>query len=65
MTSKLAISSLVKKIRKNRKLTQEQFAREVGVSFATINSWENGRRRPQPYLLNRLLELKGRSSKRR
>lgn len=38
-------------------LTQEQFAREVGVTFSTVNLWENGRRRPQPYLLKRLLEL--------
>lgn len=39
-------------------LTQEQFAREVGVTFSTVNLWENGHRRPQPYLLKRLLEMK-------
>jgi len=39
------------------RLTQEQFAREVGVSFSTVNQWENARRRPQPYLLKRLLEM--------
>ncbi|MBN2565593.1 MAG: helix-turn-helix transcriptional regulator [Candidatus Eisenbacteria bacterium] len=38
-------------------LTQEQFAREVGVTFSTVNQWENGRRRPQPYLLRRLLDI--------
>jgi transcriptional regulator with XRE-family HTH domain len=38
-------------------LTQEQFAREVGVTFSTVNLWENGHRRPQPYLLNRLFEM--------
>jgi transcriptional regulator with XRE-family HTH domain len=38
-------------------LTQEQFAREVGVTFSTVNLWENGHRRPQPYLLKRLLEM--------
>jgi transcriptional regulator with XRE-family HTH domain len=38
-------------------LTQEQFAQEVGVTFSTVNQWENGHRRPQPYLLRRLLEM--------
>jgi len=51
------IPGLVKRIRERMGLTQEQFAREVGVSFSTVNQWENGRRRPQPYLLNRLLEM--------
>lgn len=51
------ISSLVKRIRMRLGLTQEQFAREVGVTFSTVNQWENGHRRPQPYLLNRLLEM--------
>lgn len=38
-------------------LTQERFAQEVGVSFSTVNQWENGHRRPQPYLLRKLLEM--------
>jgi transcriptional regulator with XRE-family HTH domain len=38
-------------------LTQEQFAQEVGVTFSTVNQWENGRRRPLPFLLKRLLEM--------
>ena len=51
------ISGLVKRLRERMGLTQEQFAREVGVTFSTVNQWENGHRRPQPYLLNRLLEM--------
>ncbi len=51
------ISALVKGIRTRLGLTQEQFAREIGVTFSTVNQWENGHRRPQPYLLNRLLEM--------
>ena len=39
-------------------LTQEQFAQEVGVTYSTVNHWENGKRNPQPYLLRRLLEMK-------
>ncbi|MBN2564913.1 MAG: helix-turn-helix transcriptional regulator [Candidatus Eisenbacteria bacterium] len=39
-------------------LTQEQLAREVGVTFSTVNQWENGRRRPRPCLLKGLLDMK-------
>jgi len=52
------IPVLVKHLRKRMGLTQEQFAQEVGVTFSTVNQWENGHRRPQPYLLKRLLEMK-------
>ena len=51
------ISALVKGLRQRLGLTQEQFAHEVGVTFSTVNQWENGRRRPQPFLLKRLLEM--------
>ena len=54
---KLDVPSLVKNLRKRLNLTQERFAKEVGVTFSTVNQWENGRRRPQPFLLNRLLEM--------
>ena len=52
------ISNLVKDIRVRLGLTQEQFAQKVGVAFSTINQWENGRRNPQPYLFQRLLQIK-------
>jgi transcriptional regulator with XRE-family HTH domain len=51
------IRALVKGLRERLGLTQEQFAHEVGVTFSTVNQWENGRRRPQPFLLKRLLEI--------
>lgn len=53
----LDIPTWVKSLRQRLGLTQEQFAREVGVTFSTVNHWENGRRRPQPFLLNRLREM--------
>ncbi len=55
------IPALVKGLRARLGLTQEQFAHEVGVTFSTINQWENGRRRPQPFLLKRLLEMEAAS----
>ena len=57
------IPDLVKVLRQRLGLTQEQFAHEVGVTFSTVNQWENGRRRPQPFLLKRLLEMEAASGK--
>jgi len=38
-------------------LTQEDFAREVGVTLSTINRWENNRARPSPLALSALMNL--------
>jgi len=38
--------SLVKKVRLQLGLTQDDFARELGVSYATVNRWENGQYKP-------------------
>ena len=51
------VPALVKSMRERMGLTQEQFAQEIGVTFSTVNQWENGHRRPQPYLFRRLLEM--------
>ncbi len=48
---------LVKALRQKRGLTQEALAREIGVSFATLNKWENRRQHPQPYLARRIEEM--------
>ena len=39
-------SDLVTDVRKQLNLTQKEMANELGVSFATINRWENGRTVP-------------------
>lgn len=51
------VRTLVRRLRERMGLTQEQFAQQVGVTFSTVNQWENGHRRPQPYLLKRLSEM--------
>ena len=33
-------------LRDHLELTQEMFARILGVSFATVNRWENGKSEP-------------------
>jgi DNA (cytosine-5)-methyltransferase 1 len=57
--SEESIASLVKRVRVDRGLTQEGLARELGVSFATINGWENGRHHPIPALALKLAGLAG------
>jgi DNA-binding transcriptional regulator YiaG len=39
-------AALVRKVRGELGLSQEDFAHELGVSFATINRWENGQVKP-------------------
>jgi len=38
--------SLLKKVRKQLGFSQEDLARKLGVSYATINRWENGQVKP-------------------
>ena len=42
----MEISSEIKRIRQSAMLSQEELARELGVSFATVNRWETGRAKP-------------------
>lgn len=36
----------LRRIREARNISQSAFAKEIGVSIATISMWENGRRHP-------------------
>lgn len=42
----MTFADKVKKVRISLYLTQAQLAKELGVSFATINRWENGHGEP-------------------
>lgn len=52
------IPALVKELRQRLRLTQEQFAQHIGVTYSTVNHWENGKRTPLPFLIKRLEEMK-------
>ena len=39
---KLKIGETIKKFRKEREITQEEFAEVLGVSFQSVSRWENG-----------------------
>ncbi len=38
--------SLVKEVRRQLSISQEDLARELGVSYATVNRWENNQAKP-------------------
>jgi transcriptional regulator with XRE-family HTH domain len=57
MNTTTDFAALVRNLRDHLGLTQEQFAQELGVSFSTVNVWENGKREPLPFLRRRLLEM--------
>lgn len=52
----MTISEVIKRIRKDKNYSQEQLARELNVSFSTINRWENGRTVPSVLAKMRLIE---------
>jgi transcriptional regulator with XRE-family HTH domain len=55
--TEIDFTALVREIRQARHITQEQLARELQVTFSTVNGWENGKHRPIPALARRLVEL--------
>lgn len=52
----------IRDLRKSMGLTQQQFAELLGVSFVTLNRWENGQSRPSVMGLAKLRDLAGRSA---
>ena len=51
------IGKLVRALRQELNLSQEKFAAEFGVTFATINRWENGHATPSPLAIQRISRL--------
>ena len=49
--------SRVRSIRERLDLTQVQLAERIGVSFATVNRWENGQTRPARLAWRQILDL--------
>lgn len=58
----MTFAEAVKKIRTENNFTQQAFADALGVSFATINRWENGVQAPSPMakkLVSEYCKVKG------
>lgn len=51
------LTLLVKAVRKRLGLTQEKFASKLGVTFTSVNRWENGRAEPSPLALKQIEDL--------
>ena len=47
----------IKQLRLRLGLTQVVFAKRVGVSFATVNRWENGKTKPTQLCWARIVEI--------
>ena len=50
----------IRRLRKHLNLTQEEFAHEIGVTFATVNRWENRKSKPSRLALKILAALRER-----
>lgn len=48
------VSHLIRTVRCLTGLSQEQFAKKIGVAFSTINRWENGHMQPSPLALKQI-----------
>ena len=55
----LTISKNIRKLRKERKMTQEQLAEALGVSFAAVSKWERGAAVPELGCIMELADLFG------
>ena len=45
---------MIRKLRGKLGMTQEKFAAKIGVTFSTVNRWENGKSSPSPLALKRV-----------
>jgi len=57
LNAQVDMPRLVRELRERTGLTQEKFAAKLGVTFPTINRWENGRARPSPLALKQIEDL--------
>lgn len=48
-------SDILKEIRKSLHLSQEDLARELGVSYATVNRWETGKNKPSKMAISAIM----------
>ncbi len=51
------IGQQIRQLRLELGLTQEQFAARLGVSFPTVNRWENQKAKPSPLAFQKLQKL--------
>ncbi|CCQ55791.1 helix-turn-helix domain-containing protein [Crocosphaera watsonii] len=52
-----AVSRLIYELRCQLQLTQEEFAHQLGVTFATVNRWENQHSKPSRLAMKQIESL--------
>ena len=57
MPSMENIAEQLKALRQQRGWSQEDLARELGVSFSSVNRWENGKAKPSKLAQARIKQL--------
>jgi len=57
LNEQYSMARLVRELRKLTGLTQEKFAAKLGVTFPTINRWENDRAKPSPLAVEKIESL--------
>lgn len=53
----MSVREEIKRIRVEKLLSQEAFAKELGVSFTTVNRWETGKAKPTYKALKSIQEF--------
>lgn len=48
------LPTLLRRLRRHLALSQEQLAKRLGVTWSTVNRWENGRGNPSPLAREKL-----------
>jgi putative transcriptional regulator len=51
------LADLVRETRQRLQLSQAKFAKTLGVSFQSVNRWENGRTKPLPVAVKQIEQL--------
>lgn len=54
VANQLEVGKLIREFRSLSGLTQEQFAAKLGVTYSTINRWENARSKPSPLAMEKI-----------
>ncbi|MCR9297080.1 MAG: helix-turn-helix domain-containing protein [bacterium] len=57
LTDNKDLGQLVKALRAKLGLSQEKLAARMGVTFSSVNRWENGHSKPSPLAVQKLEEL--------
>lgn len=58
MSRRGTLSNMLRKLRSRLgEISQEELARRVGVSWSTVNRWENGKGKPSPLAREKLATL--------